>query len=140
MKLSIHPEDSWMRPSTAHRLSVVVYGLMLAGVLFRMFSKVGFVGLEGFVHTSRSMLLLGLVYLAGIAINSMRRCTEHANAFVVLVTVMSSMIALYAARAYAIRRLKTEKPKLSQKERRVVTLAMVGYAVTQIGALWVYDC
>lgn len=113
---------------------------MLAGVLFRMFSKVGFVGLEGFVHTSSSMLLVGLVYLAGIAINSVRRCTEHTNAFAVLVTVMSNMIALYAARAYAIRRLKTEKPKLSQKERRVVTLAMVGYVVVHIGALWFYGC
>ena len=58
----------------------------------------------------------------------------------VLITVMSSMIALYAARAYAIRRLKTEKPKLSQNGRRVATLALVGYAVTQIGALWVYGC
>lgn len=128
-------------PKTAHRLSVIIYGVMQMGVLFRQFTRPNKgVDLKGFVHTSRSMLLLGLVFLTGMMLNSIRRCTHHTNGYAVVLTVMFSMVVLFLARLYAITRLKRDNGVVNRKYAVSLSASLVGFLLVHVFSLWSYGC
>ena len=130
-----------LQPNTSYRLSAMVYGFMVAGVVVPLLRKSsGDVGLRALVHTARSVLLLGSLYFGGMLINSVRRCTAHDNWALVALVLVGTMSILYVARGVAVRRIESADEEAPSISRTVVVVGFVSYLVTHMVALWSYGC